>query len=945
MSGAAFAPPIRPAPAAVQAAPRPAPRLQAKLSISKPGDHHEREADAVADQIMRMPQPGAASPSLQSGMPWAPAGSMGLVQRACKQCEAEQKQKQDSTRQDAGGGDVLVQRECYEGACDPWVGDGDAEVEQEAAQQQALAQQQAQSPYAAAFQLPTAQSSAQTSSGMPSFESRQQQTPAIRRPRSSTPSAAALAPLEDDDDQPLVSYEDDEDRPRRLRSAKRNRGEVVPTPPAPSTTQAPPVSPWDEQARAITLEEFGITPTAFKRSKKRPTAGRNRSSATSGRRRATAVAAATASTSFQFQSPPVSGSPAFGFGSTGNSGFGFGFGTTGQSWASQSFPFLSDEDRKRLFGQMKSRRPGGDAAVSLSAVGLPSGGGRPLSGDERGFFEPRLGRDLSGIRLHTDGQAAAAADSINARAFTYGHNVVLNQGEYTPGSDSGRRLLAHELTHAVQQGAAGPAIGAGAPAISPVSRATIQRLCKGTNRSSGSPEQIVIQSYITRANPTVEKEYQVQDPGGGNCFFLDLADTAHYRIYEIKPKHTPGAGAAQLGTYRNAARQECIGGEQWAIGTQAEFGALMNNALPPAYQNAAAGGPWYLPGVRPDEAIEVSTPVNGEVVFESMPLEGIPGRGLGKIHHATRRGIIAGMTADARGDILSRITRAPLVTALSNYSTANLYAGLSAANGLTGAAGAFPNNAVIESTIEGQPTLQIQNAANYLLGQFPASFFGYGGIAGKTDAQLATKIRIVIVANAGTNINAVMTNFTRPEARAAVLAIHVGAGRGDPGGGAAGRTRLAGVMGTLPKAQLGVATAASIAAAGNNTGIPNIGPQDAAASVPFTGMRGTAGATRTAIQNTAAPNAQRTQMMAATATSPAITQTAIVGKPLELQFRDWISNQIAAPAAWLWTTINANPVGGTPQLAALSGVASGATAAAPAARAGITDLWKWSLRL
>ena len=79
------------------------------------------------------------------------------------------------------------------------------------------------------------------------------------------------------------------------------------------------------------------------------------------------------------------------------------------------------------------------------------GGGRPLSSNERHFFEPRFNTSFSHVRLHDNPTAAAAASSINARAFTLGHHIAFAEGEYRPGESSGRHLLAHELTHVLQQ--------------------------------------------------------------------------------------------------------------------------------------------------------------------------------------------------------------------------------------------------------------------------------------------------------------------------------------------------------------------------------------------------------------------------------------------------------------------------------------------------------------
>jgi len=78
-------------------------------------------------------------------------------------------------------------------------------------------------------------------------------------------------------------------------------------------------------------------------------------------------------------------------------------------------------------------------------------GGQPLDTETRAFMEPRFGHDFSRIRIHSDGEAAIAARSMNARAYTLGSNVVFASGQYAPASIEGRRLLAHELAHTVQQ--------------------------------------------------------------------------------------------------------------------------------------------------------------------------------------------------------------------------------------------------------------------------------------------------------------------------------------------------------------------------------------------------------------------------------------------------------------------------------------------------------------
>jgi hypothetical protein len=95
---------------------------------------------------------------------------------------------------------------------------------------------------------------------------------------------------------------------------------------------------------------------------------------------------------------------------------------------------------------------------SLVKKVVGSGGGAALDSDTKGFMESRLGADFSDVRVHTDGTASESAKSVQAHAYTVGSDVVFQSGKYAPESDSGRRMLAHELTHVVQQ-RSGPVAG------------------------------------------------------------------------------------------------------------------------------------------------------------------------------------------------------------------------------------------------------------------------------------------------------------------------------------------------------------------------------------------------------------------------------------------------------------------------------------------------------
>jgi hypothetical protein len=79
------------------------------------------------------------------------------------------------------------------------------------------------------------------------------------------------------------------------------------------------------------------------------------------------------------------------------------------------------------------------------------GGGQALDSTTRETVGGALGDPLSDVRVHTDSTANALASSVSARAFTTGSDVYFGKGEYQPGSSEGNRLLAHELSHVVQQ--------------------------------------------------------------------------------------------------------------------------------------------------------------------------------------------------------------------------------------------------------------------------------------------------------------------------------------------------------------------------------------------------------------------------------------------------------------------------------------------------------------
>lgn len=109
-----------------------------------------------------------------------------------------------------------------------------------------------------------------------------------------------------------------------------------------------------------------------------------------------------------------------------------------------------EEEEKAHRKEMNNGETSADSSLE-SYVGSLNNGGHSLSNEVRSFYEPRFGYDFSNVKIHTDTNASKSAQSINALAYTSGSNIVFNDGQFSPDTDSGKRLLGHELTHVVQQ--------------------------------------------------------------------------------------------------------------------------------------------------------------------------------------------------------------------------------------------------------------------------------------------------------------------------------------------------------------------------------------------------------------------------------------------------------------------------------------------------------------
>jgi hypothetical protein len=194
--------------------------------------------------------------------------------------------------------------------------------------------------------------------------------------------------------------------------------------------------------------------------------------------------------------------------------------------------------------------------------------GQPLDSVTRVQMQERLGRPFDDVRIHTDDRAAVSARAVGARAYTFGRHVVFGRGEFAPASPSGQRLLAHELTHVVQQGhpagvadpaqarIAGPELDgaehqaqragaeSGGAKATPVAASGIQRETLGTKFShpagAKSPHK-KITAHFDGAQFTVF----------GDGKQLMQADAQSGRPYTVRPADAKACGGDKDDTYLN----------------------------------------------------------------------------------------------------------------------------------------------------------------------------------------------------------------------------------------------------------------------------------------------------------------------------------------------------------------------------------------------------------
>lgn len=173
-----------------------------------------------------------------------------------------------------------------------------------------------------------------------------------------------------------------------------------------------------------------------------------------------------------------------------------------------------------------------DVAVSSVEQATVATPGSPLAVNSRSYFEPRFGRDFSRVSVHSGGSASRTASAMGARAYTVGPRVAFAPGWFRPDTPDGARLLAHELTHVVQQGFA-PPIGPGRAGSQSVVVPPVRH--RSGPRVARQAETIEVEFIVSRDEYTVpgtSEKYRVGDAAGSRVL-MEIQERGSHVVFRV----------------------------------------------------------------------------------------------------------------------------------------------------------------------------------------------------------------------------------------------------------------------------------------------------------------------------------------------------------------------------------------------------------------------------
>lgn len=222
---------------------------------------------------------------------------------------------------------------------------------------------------------------------------------------------------------------------------------------------------------------------------------------------------------------------------------------------SPSFEAQSREDKERLHKRpmedieenlQTKRSPGQTPNVTpelQTSISNMKGEGQPLSESVRAFMEPRFRHDFSRIRIHTDAQAADTAQALNARAYTVGQDIVFGHGAYAPGTAIGKNLLAHELTHTIQQGFTHRSVQSSPLSLSNSSEDSKQKIKGSLHSSFIHNREEMFRPSLTRSGGVIQRQ--------------DAGETTETHAFP-KERFAPVRQAFEENAVKTTAQESCI---------------------------------------------------------------------------------------------------------------------------------------------------------------------------------------------------------------------------------------------------------------------------------------------------------------------------------------------------------------------------------------------------
>ena len=369
-----------------------APAIQTKLKVGQPGDHHEREADSMAEKVVQ-------------GSEAAPA-----IQNKCAGCEANEK-AQRKPLADSITPFVQRQPEENEELAQAKMIQRQPQEEEEPVQARHIQRQEEEEqaqPKLIQRQAEEGEEPVQAQRIQCQEEEEEVQPKRIQRQAEEEEETAQTMPIQrqpEEEEEPVQTQriqrqeEEEEVQPKRIQRQAEEEEETAQTMPIQRQPEEEE-EPVQTQRIQRQEEEEEVQPKRIQRQGKE-------------------------------EEEPV------------------------QKMEDKKEEPVQKAEEKEESAQAKTANGSAPAASSSVEGGLKSskGNGSPLPGSTRSTMEQGFGVDFSGVKIHTDSQAVNMSRDLRAQAFTHGNDIYFNEGKYNPSTTEGKTLLAHELTHTVQQGA------------------------------------------------------------------------------------------------------------------------------------------------------------------------------------------------------------------------------------------------------------------------------------------------------------------------------------------------------------------------------------------------------------------------------------------------------------------------------------------------------------